>query len=138
MHNESYCMANIPAQVSALTAIVRHERQFVSPPKNMVNAERTMAKTALWALGLICLSSIAYGIFLLVSGNHSALVIMAVLWSGINWIWLGSIISYLEWFERHPSHGSDNGRTALERYQNIVTQSGEDVQGTGVTVSRSA
>ncbi len=138
MHNESYCMANIPAQVSALTAIVRHERQFVSPPKNMVNAERTMAKTALWALGLICLSSIAYGIFLLVSGNHSALVIMAVLWSGINWIWLGSIISYLEWFERHPSRGSDNGRTALERYQNIVTQSGEDVQGTGVTVSRSA
>jgi GT2 family glycosyltransferase len=138
LHSESYCMANIPAQVSALTAIVRHERLFSSPPKNMVNAERTMAKTAIWALGLICLSSIAYGIFLMASGNHSALVIMAVVWSGISWIWLGSIIVYLEWFERHPSQGilniaqrPDNDLTAFERYQRIVTEFAEDIHGAG-------
>lgn len=126
LHSESYCMANIPAQVSALTAIVRREQPFSSPPKNMVNAERTIAKKAIWALGLVCLSAIGYGAFLLDAGNHSALVIMAVVWSGINCIWLGSMITYLEWFERHPSPTPDNELTALEKYQNIVMQFGEE------------
>ncbi|HEX6520285.1 MAG TPA: glycosyltransferase family 2 protein [Streptosporangiaceae bacterium] len=138
LHSESYGMANISAQVSALGAIVRHERLFASPPKNMVNSERTMAKTALWGLALICLSTIAYGIFLMTSGHHSALVIMAIVWSAVNWIWLASMIGYLEWFERHPAQRTDSDMTPLERYRKIVTDYGDDIHGTGVALSRSA
>lgn len=138
LHSESYGMVNIPAQVSALGAILRRERKFASPPKNMVNSERTMAKMALWALGLVCLSTIAYGTYLMVSGRHSALVIMGTVWGAVNLIWLGSGIIYLEWFERHPSPQEYNDLTPLERYQKIVAEFGEEIQGTDVAVGRPA
>lgn len=135
INSDAYCLANIPAQLGALTAIVRREQQFNSAPKNMVNAERTMAKAALWSLGLICLGSIAYGTFLFASGNHSALVIIAIVWSGVNCLWLGWIIVYLEWYARHPGQSSDYGSmTALEKYQHIIAQFGEGSRDVGAAI----
>jgi cellulose synthase/poly-beta-1,6-N-acetylglucosamine synthase-like glycosyltransferase len=135
IHNEAYCIANIPAQVAALTAILWHERLFDSAPKNMVHAERTMARPVLWLLSLICLGTIGYGGYLVAAGHGTALVIMAMFWSAVNCLWLGWVLGYLAWYERHPGPAAAAvALTAAEKYQHILTQYGD--QPRAVTGSR--
>lgn len=126
IHNEAYGVANVPAQVSALSALLRRDQQFASPPKTMAHAERTVARPALWALSLIALGTVGYGGYLLLSGHDTALVIVSTIWGAVNCLWLGWVLGYLAWYERHQALPAAVPRSALENYQQIVARFGAD------------
>jgi cellulose synthase/poly-beta-1,6-N-acetylglucosamine synthase-like glycosyltransferase len=124
LHSDAYSLANLVAQVSALPGLLRTQHRHSAARKDAPHAERTLVKPVLWLLELISLAGVIDGIVRLSLGNHSWLVIMGTLWSVINSIWMGWIVSYLELYERRPAGTDMDGLSALGKYQLIVDRFG--------------
>ena len=67
-----------------------------------------------------------YGGYLLLSGHDTALVIVSTIWGAVNCLWLGWVLGYLAWYERHQALPAAVPRSALENYQQIVARFGAD------------
>jgi cellulose synthase/poly-beta-1,6-N-acetylglucosamine synthase-like glycosyltransferase len=125
LHSDAYSLANLVAQVSALSGLLRNERRFHSARKEVPRAERTLVKPILWLLGLTSVAGVADGAYKLADGNHSWLVIMAIAWCTVNSVWMWWILGYLEVYERRQAITGLDGVGALDRYNLIMARFGE-------------
>jgi cellulose synthase/poly-beta-1,6-N-acetylglucosamine synthase-like glycosyltransferase len=126
LHSDAYSLANLVAQVSALSGLLRVERRFGAARKDAHHAERTLVKPILWLLGLTSVAGVADGGYQIAAGNHSWLVIMATAWGTVNSVWMWWVLGYLEVYERrHDTTGLDS-LAAPERYHLIVARFGRD------------
>jgi cellulose synthase (UDP-forming) len=124
LHSDAYSLANLVAQVSALSALLRTERRHNSARKTAPHAERTLVKPILWLLGLTSLAGVADGIFNLASGNHAWLVVMTTVWGAVNSAWMWWILGYLELYERRPANTDAENIPAIEKYELVLDQFG--------------
>jgi cellulose synthase/poly-beta-1,6-N-acetylglucosamine synthase-like glycosyltransferase len=124
LHSDAYSLANLVAQVSALSGLLRKEQRFQSARKEVPHGERTLVKIILWLLGLTSVAGVADGVYRLATGNHSWLVIMAIAWCTVNSVWMWWILGYLEVYERKQAITGLDGVGTLDRYNLIVARFG--------------
>jgi cellulose synthase/poly-beta-1,6-N-acetylglucosamine synthase-like glycosyltransferase len=122
LHSDAYSLANLVAQVSALSGLLRTERRFHSARKEVPHGERTLVKPILWLLGLTSVAGLADGAYRLAAGNHSWLVVMAIAWCTVNSVWMWWILGYLEVYERKQIITGLDGVGALDRYNLIMAR----------------
>lgn len=126
LHSDAYSLANLVAQVSALTGLLRTERRFKSARKDAHHAERTVVKPILWILGLTSTAGVADGGYQIAAGNHSWLVIMATAWGTVNSVWMWWVLGYLEVYERRRDTTGLDGLAAPDRYRLIMERFGNN------------
>ena len=124
LHSDAYSLANLVAQISALSGLLRTERRFHSARKEVPHGERTLVKAILWLLGLTSVAGVADGAYRLATGNHSWLIIMAIAWCTVNSVWMWWILGYLEVYERRQAITGLDGIGALDRYNLIMARFG--------------
>jgi cellulose synthase/poly-beta-1,6-N-acetylglucosamine synthase-like glycosyltransferase len=124
LHSDAYSLANLVAQVSALPGLLRTTRRHSAARKDAPHRERTAVKAVLWLLGITSLAGIADGLFRFASGNHSWLVIMAIIWGAVNCFWMWWILGYLEIYERRPTSAGAGDLSAQDKYELVVDQFG--------------
>lgn len=101
-YTEAYALANSLAHLSGLWGIFKVQKKFAVSRKIVRPNERSWQKVILWALAAVSMAAMAIGIMRLIGvldGRSHQLVITALLFNGLNIIWLGGFLGVLFRYE---------------------------------------
>jgi len=128
LYTESYSLANMMAHFGGIRGIIRVQKKFVVSRKTTARHERSWLTPTMWALLVLGLYGMARSCWLLAGGNHSGLVLSALLFCTFNSMILLNFLVYLGLYERNdpqlPVHAT------LEppaKYEHIAGSFGEAV-----------